>query len=64
MNRSIYHPIGPVGSILIGLVLCVLHFANITPAGLSLGWLGLAFLLGGVIMLMVRIMNEKKKQLK
>ena len=63
MNRSIYHPIGPVGSILIGIVLCVLHFANITPGGLSLGWLGLAFLLGGTIMLMVRIMNEKKNQL-
>ncbi len=63
MDRSIYHPIGPVGSILIGLVLLVMHFANITPRNLSLGWLGLAFLLGGAIMLMVRIMNQNKNQL-
>jgi len=60
MNRaSIYNPLGPVGSIIIGLVLCVLHLSRVAP----LGWLGIAFLLGGVIMLMVRIMNDKKKQL-
>lgn len=64
MGRSIYHPIGPVGSILIGLMLCVLHFTEFTPGGISLGWLGLAFLFGGAIMLMVRIMTEKKKKLK
>ena len=62
MDKSAFHPVGPVGSILIGAVLTGLEFAGIRPAGLSLGWLGLAFMLGGGIMLGVRIMNEKKKK--
>lgn len=57
--NSIYHPIGPVGSILIGIVLCGLHVAGI----LLLGWIGVALVLGGAIMLMVRIMNQKKNEL-
>ena len=63
MNRSLYHPLGPVGSILIGIVLVALHFAGVFPGLWAIGMLGLAFIFGGVIMLMVRIMSEKKKQL-
>ena len=59
MNRSIYHPIGPVGSIIIGLVICALHLARVAP----LGWVGLALVLGGAIMLITRIMNQKNKEL-
>ena len=57
-RTNIYHPIGPVGSIIIGLVICALHLAQILP----LGWVGLALVLGGAIMLMVRIMNQNKDQ--
>lgn len=63
MDKSLLNPIGPLGSIIIGIVMIGLTLARIYPGGLDLGWLGLAFLLGGTIMLMVRIMNEKKKQL-
>lgn len=63
MDKSLLNPIGPLGSIIIGIVMIGLTIAGIYPGGLDLGWLGLAFLLGGTIMLMVRIMNEKKKQL-
>jgi|GEM_PF-2457746 len=62
-QTSIYHPIGPVGSILIGIVLCVLHFAQVFPGLWAIGMVGLAFLLGGVIMLMVRIMTQNKNKL-
>ncbi|MFN3167360.1 MAG: hypothetical protein ACE37H_09885 [Phycisphaeraceae bacterium] len=60
MDRSLFNPIGPLGSILIGIVFCVLHFTRVAP----LGWLGLACVLGGLILLMVRIMNNKKRELK
>jgi hypothetical protein len=30
---------------------------------MSLGWLGAAFVFGGIILLMVRIMNNKQQQL-
>lgn len=63
MERSIYHPLGPLGSILIGIVLLALHFARVIPGLWAIGALGVAFLLGGAIMLMVRIMLEKKKEL-
>ena len=63
MDKSIYHPIGPVGSILIGAVMSGLSFARIYPGGIDLSCLGIAFLLGGTIMLMVRIMNKKNKEL-
>ena len=59
MDKTLLNPIGPFGSILIGLVLIALTFFRIAP----LGWLGLAFLLGGAILMMVRIMNKKKTQL-
>lgn len=57
MDKSIFHPIGPVGSILIGLVLSALHLFKVA----LLGWLGLAFMLGGLIMLMTRIFAAKKQ---
>lgn len=64
MDRtSIYHPIGPTGSILIGAVLCAVHFAGVFPGLWAIGMLGLGFILGGVIMLMVRVMNQKKDRL-
>jgi hypothetical protein len=63
MDRSLLNPFGPLGSIIIGLVMIGLSIAGIYPGGLDLGWLGIAFLLGGTIMLMVRIMNKKKTQL-
>ena len=63
MDRSIYHPIGPVGSILIGLVMIALHFAGVFPGLWAIGMLGFAFAFGGTIMLMVRIMTNKKQQL-
>ena len=59
MDKSLLNPIGPFGSIIIGIVMLALAFMRIAP----LGWLGLAFLLGGTILLMVRSMNNKKNQL-
>jgi uncharacterized membrane-anchored protein len=63
MDKSLLNPIGPLGSIIIGIVCLGLTFARIYPAGLNLAWLGVAFLLGGTIMMMVRIMNKKKNEL-
>jgi len=63
MDKSLLNPFGPLGSIIIGLVCLGLALARIYPGGLNLSWLGIAFLLGGTIMLMVRIMNKKKNQL-
>ena len=63
MDKSSFHPVGPAGSILIGIVLLALHFAALFPGMWAIGMLGFAFLFGGAIMLIVRIMNEKKKQL-
>jgi len=63
MNRSTFHPVGPVGSILIGLLLVALHYAGVFPGLWAVGMLGFAFLFGGAIMLLVRIMSDKKKQL-
>ncbi|MBX2851828.1 MAG: hypothetical protein KTR15_08800 [Phycisphaeraceae bacterium] len=63
MDKSLLNPIGPLGSIVIGLVMIGLSIAGIYPGGLNLSWLGLAFLLGGTIMLMVRIMIKKKTEL-
>ena len=63
MDKSLLNPIGPVGSIVIGAVMLGLGLARIYPGGINLGWLGIAFLLGGTIMLMVRIMNNKKTEL-
>ena len=60
MDKSLLNPIGPLGSIIIGLVMLGLTFVSIYPGGLNLGWLGLAFLLGGAIMLLARIMINKK----
>ena len=57
MDRSLLNPIGPLGSI--GIVFIVLHYTRVMP----LGWLGMAFVLGGLILLMVRIMNNKKQEL-
>lgn len=62
-SSNIFHPIGPLGSIIIGLAMLILGLVGIHPAGVDLSWLGLAFLLGGSIMLMVRIMNNKKDEL-
>ena len=59
MDKSLLNPIGPLGSIVIGVVFIVLHYTTT----LSLGWLGAAFVFGGIILLMVRIMNNKKNQL-
>jgi len=59
MDKSLLNPIGPLGSIVIGVVMIVLHYASV----IALGWLGAAFLFGGLIMLIVRIMNNKKTQL-
>lgn len=64
MDKSLLNPIGPFGSITIGLIMLGLGFARIYPGGLNLTWLGLAFLLGGTIMLMVRIMIKKNTELK
>ena len=63
MDKSLLNPIGPLGSIIIGLVMIGLSLAKTYPGGINLGWLELAFLLGGTIMLMVRIMNKKKTEL-
>ena len=63
MDKSLLNPIGPLGSIIIGIVMLVLGLMKIHPGGIDLTWLGIAFLLGGTIMLMVRIMNNKKTQL-
>lgn len=63
MDKSLLNPIGPLGSIIIGVVMSGLSFAGIHPGGIDLGWLGLAFILGGSIMLMVRIMIKKNKEL-
>ncbi|MGB0766480.1 MAG: hypothetical protein ACPGYV_02080 [Phycisphaeraceae bacterium] len=63
MDKSLFNPVGPLGSILIGLVMIGLSIARIYPGGINLSWLGLAFLLGGTILLMVRIMNNRKTQL-
>ncbi|MGB1126717.1 MAG: hypothetical protein ACPG4Q_16060 [Phycisphaeraceae bacterium] len=59
MDKSLLNPIGPLGSILIGIAFIVLHYTNV----MSLGWLGAAFVFGGIILLMVRIMNNKQQQL-
>lgn len=59
MDKSLLNPIGPLGSIVIGVVFIVLHYARVMP----LGWLGAAFVFGGIILLMVRIMNNKKQEL-
>ena len=64
MDKSLFNPIGPFGSVIIGITLLVLGIMKIHPGGIDLSWLGLAFLLGGTIMLMVRIMNKKKTELK
>jgi len=63
MDKSLLNPIGPLGSIVIGIVMLVLGLMKIHPGGIDLSWLGLAFLFGGLIMLMVRIMNKKKTEL-
>ncbi|MEM9346732.1 MAG: hypothetical protein AAGB26_08955 [Planctomycetota bacterium] len=63
MDRSLFNPVGPFGSILIGLVIIGLSIARIYPGGINLGWLGVAFLLGGLILLIVRIMNKKQTEL-
>ena len=63
MDRSTFHPIGPVGSILIGIALIALHFARVFPGLWAVGMLGFAFAFGGGIMLIVRIMNKKKTEL-
>lgn len=55
-RKEIFNPIGPLGSIFIGIVLMVLAYLRIV----NLGWVGLAFLLGGFIMLVVRIINANK----
>ena len=62
-SDSLYHPIGPLGSIIIGIVMIGLSIARIYPGGLNLAWLGLAFLLGGIILMMVRIMTKKNNEL-
>ena len=59
MDKSLLNPVGPLGSIVIGIAFIVLHYAQVMP----LGWLGAAFILGGLILLMVRIMNKKKQEL-
>lgn len=63
MDKSLLNPIGPLGSIVIGIVMLVLAYAGIYPGGLNLGWLGLAFLLGGAIMLLARMMTKKNTEL-
>lgn len=63
MDKSLLNPFGPLGSIIIGAVMLGLGLARIYPGGINLSWLGIAFLLGGTIMLMVRIMNKKKNEL-
>ena len=63
MDKSLLNPVGPLGSIIIGVVMLGLGIARIHPGGLNLSWLGVAFLLGGTIMIMVRIMNNKKNEL-
>ena len=60
MDKSLLNPIGPLGSIVIGVVLLVLTYTRVTP---PLHWLGLAFVMGGLIMLLVRIMNKKQDKL-
>ncbi|MEM6505482.1 MAG: hypothetical protein AAF711_08440 [Planctomycetota bacterium] len=59
MDKSLFNPIGPLGSIIIGIVFLVLHYTRV----MQLGWLGAAFVFGGIILLMVRIINNKKKTL-
>ena len=59
MDKSLLNPIGPLGSIVIGIVLIALHYTNVMP----LGWLGAAFVFGGFILFMVRMMNKKNAQL-
>ena len=63
MDKSLLSPTGPLGSIIIGIVLLVLGVMKIHPGGIDLTWLGLAFLLGGLILFMVRIMNKKDTEL-
>ncbi len=63
MDRSHFHPVGPLGSVLIGLVLIALHFARVFPGLWAVGMLGFAFAFGGAIMLIARIMSDKKKEL-
>ena len=63
MDKSLLNPFGPLGSIVIGIVMLVLGLMKIHPGGIDLSWLGLAFLLGGTIMLMGRIMSKKKTEL-
>lgn len=55
-KKEIFHPVGPVGSIIIGLLMYVASVLWIYP----LRWLALAFLLGGFIMLTVRLINANK----
>lgn len=59
MDKTLLNPIGPLGSIVIGIAMIAAHYMLIAP----LGWLGLAFILGGTIMLMVRIMIKKNNEL-
>ena len=63
MDKSLLNPLGPLGSIIIGIVMLVLGIMGVHPGGIDLSWLGVAFLLGGTIMIMVRIMNKKKTEL-
>ena len=63
MDKSLLNPIGPLGSIVIGVVMLGLGAVGIHPGGINLGWLGIAFLLGGTVMLMARIMNKKNTEL-
>lgn len=63
MDKSLLNPIGPLGSIIIGIVLLGLGYAGIHPGGINLSWLGVGFLLGGTIMFLVRIMSKKNNEL-
>ena len=63
MDKSLLNPIGPLGSIVIGVVMLGLGAVGIHPGGMNLGWLGIAFLLGGTVMLMARIMSKKNTEL-
>lgn len=55
-KKEIFHPVGPVGSLIIGVLL---FFAAMFWMP-TLMWLAIAFFFGGFIMLTVRLINANK----
>jgi len=57
-KKEIFNPLGPFGSILIGILLFII--AVLWPSASALVWLAIAFFFGGFIMITTRLINHNK----